>query len=168
MQITLSNGKQYVIKVQYNTKFRQTIAKDEYGREVVTSWDEVTTEVAVHEWTPDIYDSKIIVKGLAHCSYKDQFSRKVGKLLAYYNAVTTMLENGLISPTEAEEFDLFNLDKARFDVKTEKKAALQRKPDFAERRVNKILNDRNYTSAQSKADGTLRVAVFAKTKRARA
>ena len=149
MQIKLTNGKSYVIKVQYNTKYHQTETKDQWGRDVITSWDEITTEVAIHEWTENVYDSKIIVKGLAHCSYKDQFSRKVGKLLAYYNAVTTMLENGLISPSEAEEFDLFKLDSARFDVKKDKKAAIASKEDFAERRVNRIL-EKQITEAPCK------------------
>lgn len=151
MQITLSNGKSFIVKIQYNTKYNMTTTKDEYGRMVTTTWDEVTTEVAIHEWTENVYDSKIIVKGIAHCSYKDQFSRKVGKLLAYYNAVTTMLENGLISTKEAEEFDLFKLDRARFDVKKDGKAALKAPEDFSDKRVTKILDSKIQVSCKCKA-----------------
>lgn len=116
MKITLTNGRTFIVKVHYTTEDKQSYFKDEYGREHYTIWDEKTTDVTIYEWTKNLNDTKVIIKGYAKCSYKDQFNKRIGRKMAYYNAVTKMVELGLINEQESVEFDTFDLDCSEFLV----------------------------------------------------
>lgn len=160
MRIILSNDKQFIIKIKYHVNPMSKYSKDEYGREVITCWNDYTTEVTIREWTEKEYQSKVIVKGYSHCSYKDKFSKSIGRSLAYYDAVTTMLENGLISVKESEEFDMFDLNATVFDVTLDGK-----KNHKIDECVRQVLLKEKYSPCQTNTDGTLKVQPYHRSHR---
>lgn len=109
MRLTLTNGRTFTIKVKYNEIPKESIQKDEYGRQVETYWYEYNTIVTVEE-VKDKPLSNVMYKGFSYCSYKDRYSKKTGRELAYYNAISEMLDQGAINSEESIELDKFKLN----------------------------------------------------------
>ena len=120
MKVITSNKKNFIVKVRYNSDYHTATKTDEFGRKWYTDWDEKTTEVAIYEYTKNKFATKVIVKGLAHCSYKDTFSKKIGKELAYKMALNEMLKRNLITQDEFDEMSKFDLNRNEYIVKKSK------------------------------------------------
>lgn len=120
MKVITTTGKNFIVKVRYNDDYHQSEKTDEFGRVWYTDWNEKTTEVAIYEYTKNKWETKVIVKGIAHCSYKDTFSKKIGKKLAYTYALSKMLENNLITQAEHDEMSTFDLNSNEFRAKVKK------------------------------------------------
>lgn len=109
MRLTISTGRTFIIKVRYRTEDKVKIQEDQYHRTVTTTWKEHNTVVAIDE-LKDHVNTACVYKGYAYCSYKDTFSKKAGREIAYYNAVTAMLRDGVITEEESYEMDNFALN----------------------------------------------------------
>lgn len=120
MKVITTTGKNFIVKVRYNDDYHTAEKTDEFGRVWYTDWNEKTTEVAIYEYTKNKWETKVIVKGIAHCSYKDTFSKKIGKKLAYTYALAKMLENNLITQAEHNEMSIFDLNSNEFKAKVKK------------------------------------------------
>lgn len=120
MKVITTTGKNFIVKVRYNDDYHTGEKTDEFGRIWYTDWNEKTTEVAIYEYTKNKWETKVIVKGIAHCSYKDTFSKKIGKKLAYTYALAKMLENNLITQAEHDEMSIFDLNSNEFKAKVKK------------------------------------------------
>lgn len=119
MRLTLSNGRTFIIKVRYRTEDKAKFSKDQYGRTISVTWQEHNTVVAIGEIL-ERADMSTVYKGYAYCSYKDTFSKKTGREIAYYNAITNMLKAGVITESESHEMDVFALNKwVQDNTKTE-------------------------------------------------
>ncbi len=77
------------------------------------------TTVTVEEVKDKPY-SNTIFKGFSYCSYKDRYSKKTGRELAYYNAISEMLKQGVINSEESVELDHFKLNTWTQDNRKEK------------------------------------------------
>lgn len=112
MRLILTNGRMFTIKIKHETDKLNKTYTDEYGRHVTMSWDEHKTKVTIEEFFPFIEKptTSIVYTGYAYCSYKDTYSKKTGRDLAYYNAVSEMIKNNVISSEESVEFDNFSLN----------------------------------------------------------
>jgi len=119
MRLTLSNGRAFTIKVKYDEIPKESVQKDKYGRLVETYWYEHNTTVTVEEVKDKPY-SNTIFKGFSYCSYKDRYSKKTGRELAYYNAISEMLKQGVINSEESVELDHFKLNTWTQDNRKEK------------------------------------------------
>lgn len=110
MKLILTNGRTFIIKVKYTEIEKESAYKDKYNRLVQTFWTEHATNVTIEEVTEKL-TSSLVFKGYAYCSYKDTYSKKVGKELAYYNAVSAMVKANVIDSDELCEIDSFKLNK---------------------------------------------------------
>lgn len=119
MRLTLTNGRTFTIKVKYEEIPKESVHKDEFGRLVETYWYEYKTQVTVEE-TSDKPESTIMFKGFSYCSYKDHYSKKTGRELAYFNAVSQMSKLGVVDANEVSELDQFKLNTWTQDNRKEK------------------------------------------------
>lgn len=110
MRIELSNGRQFIIKLSYTKKYKTSFKKDEYGREIYISWVERDTICKVEEWFKRRKSSTITYTGFAHCHYMDKFDKIIGRNLAYYKALESMLKNKTITMDEYDEMTMFELN----------------------------------------------------------
>lgn len=112
MRLILTNGRMFTIKIKHDRIPMSSYHKDEYGRTVETYWNEHKTKVTIEEFFPDNdkVSTNTTYTGYSYCSYKDHYSKKVGRELAFYNAVSEMLKRNVISSNESVEFDNFSLN----------------------------------------------------------
>lgn len=112
MRLILTNGRMFTIKIKHDKIPMSSCHKDEYGRTVETYWNEHKTKVTIEEFFPDNdkVSTNTTYTGYSYCSYKDHYSKKVGRELAFYNAVSEMLKRNVISSNESVEFDNFSLN----------------------------------------------------------
>lgn len=110
MRLVLSNGRQFIIKVSYTKQYKSTYKKDEYGREIFTTWVERDTVCKVEEWFKRRKASSVIYTGRAHCHYMDKFDKIIGRNLAYYKALESLHRNNAISIDEYNEMIEFELN----------------------------------------------------------
>ena len=120
MRIELSNGRQFIIKLSYTKTYKSTCKKDEWGREIFTSWIERGTVCTIEELFKKKKHSGILYIGRSHCHYMDRFDKIVGRGKAYFNAITEMANQGVLSEPEFNEMFKFELNA---QVKSMKKEA---------------------------------------------
>jgi len=119
MQIELTNGRRFLVKVTYKNHPKSTFIRDEYGREVYRSWNERDTLVFVSEWENSQPDAMVKFIGIAHCSYRDVFKKSVGRKIAYLKALRKMVEVGVIKGEELAEMTSYDLDSGEYIVPNE-------------------------------------------------
>ena len=117
MIVELSNGRKFLVSLTYKNNFKETMSKDKYERTVYTTWEERDTLVFVSEWTKKMPDALAKFVGIAHCSYKDKFSRRKGKEIAYLKALRKVLEMNVINGNELTEMISFKLNSEYYNVK---------------------------------------------------
>ena len=110
MKLILKNGRTFIVKVRYDAIDKESFTKDKFNRDIEMYWTEHKTTVTVEEVDTKKMSS-IVFKGYSYCSYKDHYSKKTGKELAYFNAVNEMLKANVINPEELNELNNFKLDK---------------------------------------------------------
>lgn len=109
MRITLKtqfDKLELLVKVQYDyTKPIVKRSRDEYGRNVITTWRERKTTVTCRKFDEKKDpDSKTLYVGTTVCDYRDvkKFSRRKGREIAWANAIAAMVEEGFINRDEAD------------------------------------------------------------------
>lgn len=120
MQIELTNGRRFLVKVTYKEHPKDSFTRDEFGRAVYKSWSERDTLVFISEWEGKQPDSMVKFIGIAHCSYKDMFKRSAGRKIAYLKAVRKMVDLGVLKGEEIAEMSSYDLNSGEYIVENVK------------------------------------------------
>lgn len=111
MKVELTNGRQFIVKVNYLDTLKIKREKDQFDRDVNIEWFEKTTIITVKEYFKIEKMCNTVVVGKAHCNYHDKFDKKVGKGIAYFRALSKLKELNIVNEDEYKELCAFKLDK---------------------------------------------------------